>query len=117
SIVGAVAGFGLVAAGWQAVNWGKMGQIVSSWFISPVAGGIFSYIMFIYISKAILGSENPARAAIRHMPFIAFVLTALVLMATIYKGLTHVINNIDWLSGSRAVWISLAVALVAAVAA
>ncbi|MFA5719271.1 MAG: inorganic phosphate transporter [Desulfobulbaceae bacterium] len=117
SIVGAVAGFGLVAAGWQAVNWGKMGQIVSSWFISPVAGGIFSYIMFIYISKAILGSEKPARAAIRHMPFIAFVLTALVLMATIYKGLTHVINNIDWLSGSRAVWISLAVALVAAVAA
>ncbi|HHO48690.1 MAG TPA: inorganic phosphate transporter [Desulfobacteraceae bacterium] len=115
SIVGAVAGFGLVAAGWQAVNWGKMGQIVSSWFISPVAGGIFSYIMFIYISKAILGSDKPARAAIRHMPFIAFILTALVLMATIYKGLTHVIKNIDWLSGSRAVWISLALALVAAV--
>jgi len=116
AIVGAVAGFGLVAAGWQAVSWSKMGQIVSSWFISPVAGGIFSYIMFIYISKAILGSEKPARAAIRHMPFIAFVLVALVLLATVYKGLTHVIHSLDWLYGNRAVWLSLALALVAAIA-
>jgi inorganic phosphate transporter, PiT family len=115
SIVGAVAGFGLVAAGWHAVNWGKMGQIVSSWFISPVAGGIFSYIIFIYISKAILGSDKPARAAVRHMPFIAFVLTTLVLLATIYKGLTHVIKDIGWLSGSHAVLISLGVAFVAAI--
>jgi inorganic phosphate transporter, PiT family len=115
SIVGAVAGFGLVAAGWHAVSWGKMGQIVSSWIISPVVGGIFSYIIFIYISKAILGSDKPASAAVRHMPFIAFVLTALVLLATIYKGLTHVIKDIGWLSGGRAVLISLGLALVGAI--
>ena len=115
SIVGAVAGFGLVAAGWQAVNWGKMGQIVSSWFISPVAGGIAAYIIFVYISKAILGNEKPARAAVKHMPYIVFILTAVVMLATIFKGLTHVIKNIDWLSDSLAFWISMAVALVAAV--
>jgi PiT family inorganic phosphate transporter len=115
TVVGAVAGFGVVAAGWHAVSWGKMGQIVSSWFISPVVGGIFSFITFIYIRRAILGSDKPARAAIKHIPFIAFILTALVLLATIYKGLKHVIRNIDWLSGNRAMWISLGLAFMAAI--
>ena len=115
SIVGAVAGFGLVAAGWGAVNWGKMGQIVLSWFISPVAGGFLSYIIFIYISKAILGQEKPARAAIRHMPFIVFVLSSVVLLATIFKGLKHVIKNIEWLTDTRALILSLALSVVAAI--
>jgi PiT family inorganic phosphate transporter len=51
SIVGAVAGFGIVAAGIGAVNWGKMGQIVASWFISPVAGGITAFIIFKIIAN------------------------------------------------------------------
>ncbi|RJX18627.1 MAG: anion permease [Desulfobulbus sp.] len=115
SIVGAVAGFGLVAAGWGAVNWGKMGQIVSSWFISPVAGGLMGYLTFVYISKAILGNEKPARAAVRHIPFIVFLLTAVVMLATIFKGLTHVIKNIDWLSPGLAFWLSMGVALITAI--
>ncbi|BCO08248.1 phosphate transporter [Desulfolithobacter dissulfuricans] len=115
SIVGAVAGFGVVAAGWQAVNWSKMGQIVASWFISPLAGGIMAFLIFNYISKSILGKEQPARAAIRHMPYIVFLMTAVVLLATIYKGLKHVIKNIHWLTDSRALALSLGASLVAAV--
>ena len=38
SIIGAVVGFGLVAAGPAAVQWHKMGRIAASWFVSPVAG-------------------------------------------------------------------------------
>ncbi|WP_457574016.1 inorganic phosphate transporter [Desulfolithobacter sp.] len=115
SIVGAVAGFGVMAAGWQAVNWSKMGQIVASWFISPVAGGIMAFLIFNYISKSILGKEQPAKAAIRHMPYIVFLMTAVVLLATIYKGLKHVIKNIHWLTDSRALALSLGASLVAAV--
>ena len=115
SIVGAVAGFGIVAAGWDAVNWVKMGQIVASWFISPVAGGLLAYLIFIYISKSILGQEKPTKAAIKHVPYIVFVLTAVVLLATIYKGLKHVIKNIDWLTDSRAFTLSLLLAVLAAV--
>ena len=51
SIVGAVAGFGIAVAGLGAVNWGKMGQIVTSWFISPVAGGLLGFIFFKIILK------------------------------------------------------------------
>ncbi len=115
SIVGAVAGFGLAAAGWSAVNWGKMSQIVASWFISPLAGGFLAYIIFIYISRAILGQEKPARAAIQHMPYIVFLMSAVVLLATIYKGLKHVIRNLDWLTDTRALLLSLFLAVVAAV--
>ncbi len=117
SIVGAVAGFGVVAAGWEAVNWTEMGQIVSSWVISPIAGGILSYVIFRYISKAILGQDKPARAAISHIPYIVFLMTAIVMLATIYKGLKNVIGRTDWLSGNNAIWISLAAAVLAAVVA
>ncbi|WP_028583329.1 inorganic phosphate transporter [Desulfogranum mediterraneum] len=111
SIVGAVAGFGVVAAGWSAVNWAKMGQIVASWFISPVAGGVVSFLLFTYISRAILGKEKPVKAAVVHLPVIVFILTMVVILATIYKGLKHVIGDFPWLAGQNAVWVSLAVAL------
>ena len=111
SIVGAVAGFGIVAAGWHAVNWVKMGQIVSSWFISPIAGGVLSYLLFVYISKAILGKEKPVKAAVIHLPIIVFILTMVVLLATIYKGLKHVIGDMPWLAGQNTIWISFAVAV------
>ncbi|WP_319550141.1 inorganic phosphate transporter [Desulfogranum marinum] len=114
SIVGAVAGFGIVAAGWHAVNWVKMGQIVSSWFISPIAGGVLSYLLFVYISKAILGKEKPVKAAVIHLPIIVFLLTMVVLLATIYKGLKHVIGDMPWLAGQNSIWISFAIAVVMA---
>ncbi len=111
SIVGAVAGFGIVAAGWHAVNWIKMGQIVASWFISPVFGGILAFLIFSYISKVILGSAQPTKSAIRHMPFIVFLLAIVVLLATIYKGLKHVIKNMAWFTDERALMVSVGGAL------
>jgi len=115
SIVGSVAGFGIVAAGWNVVNWGKMGQIVASWFISPLAGGLAAYLLFNYISKAILGREKPAEAAIRHIPFIVFIAAAVVTLATIYKGLKHVIKGIDWLTDDTALVIALTLSLACAI--
>lgn len=114
SIVGAVAGFGLVAAGWNAVNWNKIGQIVMSWFISPIVGGLLSYLIFIYIRRAILRQDKPTTAAIRHMPIIVFMMTVVVLLATIYKGLKHVIGDIEFLAGGRSFWLSIILSIVAA---
>src|SRR5690606_4157036 len=44
SIVGAMVGVGVVAFGLKGVAWGKMGQIVASWLISPLLGGLFAYL-------------------------------------------------------------------------
>ena len=114
SIVGAVAGFGVVAAGWQSVNWGKMTQIVASWFISPVAGGLMAFCLFKFISQFILGRQRPADAAKSYAPPIVFLLITVVSLATIYKGLKHVIGGLDWLTGPTSIAISIGLGFVAA---
>jgi len=114
SIVGAVAGFGVVAAGWSAVHWGKMGQIVASWFVSPVAGAALGFILFKLISRFILGQERPARAATRYAPYLVFLLVNVVVLAIVYKGLKHFIREqkAEWLtSGGGALLISMSLAL------
>ncbi|MEN8142738.1 MAG: inorganic phosphate transporter [Thermodesulfobacteriota bacterium] len=111
SIVGAVAGFGVVAAGVNAVNWGKMTQIVASWFISPIAGGILAFIFFKFIIKFILGQERPAKAAVYFVPVIVFMVSAILILATVYKGLKHVIGDLPWLTDGVTMTIALAVSL------
>ncbi len=115
SIVGAVAGFGIVAAGIGSVNWGKMGQIVASWFISPFAGGLMAFIIFKIISRLILGHHQPAKAAIKITPYIVFFLAMVVTLATIYKGFKHVIKGIDWLTDTHTLLIAFVISVIATV--
>jgi len=114
SIVGAVAGFGIVAAGWGSVNWGKMSQIVASWFISPIAGGILAFIIFKFISNLILGRDRPVVAARFFTPFIVFIVAAVVILGTLYKGLTHVIAGAEWLTTGHVVMITVGISFLAA---
>ncbi|MEO2151841.1 MAG: inorganic phosphate transporter, partial [Thermococcus sp.] len=46
SIIGGIAGYGIVYAGTSIVNWGKMAQVVLSWILSPIVGAIMAYIIF-----------------------------------------------------------------------
>lgn len=111
SIVGAIAGCGVVAAGWSAVNWPKMGQIVSSWFVSPVLGGVLGALIFFLISRLILQHYRPVRMATRYAPFLFFFTFFVVTAAIVFKGLKHIITeeNIVWLTGWAAVgWAFLA---------
>ena len=116
SIVGAVAGFGIVSAGWDAVNWGKMANIVASWFISPLAGGFLAFVLFVFISRFILGRDRPVRAAMVLVPFIVFLAAAVVTLATIYKGLKNVTGNLPWLTDGVSFAVAMLLSLIAAVA-
>jgi PiT family inorganic phosphate transporter len=115
SIVGAVAGFGIVAAGIGSVHWDKMGQIVASWFISPFAGGLMAFIIFKIISRMILGQDQPAKAAIKVTPYIVFFLAMVVTLATIYKGFKHVIKGVDWLTDTHTLLIALMISVISTV--
>lgn len=68
SIIGAVIGFGIVAAGPSAVQWHKMGRIAASWFVSPVTGALLAFLIYLAIRKFVLRSSNPARRASRALP-------------------------------------------------
>ncbi len=59
SIVGAVVGFALIAVGTSAISWGKVSQIVASWVISPLMGGVIASTMFIFIRNRILDRQHP----------------------------------------------------------
>ena len=115
SIVGAVAGYGIIAAGWNAVNWGEMGQIVASWFLSPLAGGVLGFILFKVISKLILGRKRPVTAAVTVAPFMVFFMMVVVTLAIVYKGLKHLTGEgAEWITGNGAFLVAGVVGLMAA---
>ena len=111
SIVGAVIGFGILQAGLANIYWGKLGQIVASWFISPIAGGIMAFCIFKLISRYILAVEKPALAARKGVPVCVFFTFAIIILATIYKGLKNLHLN---LNGPAAIGLSILGGLIAA---
>lgn len=68
SIIGGIVGYGIVYAGFGIVNWGKMTQVILSWFLSPVFGAIMAYIVFRTIRKSILMSKDPIKSSKRYAP-------------------------------------------------
>lgn len=57
SIVGGMMGFGLVAVGINGVNWKTFLFIVLSWVVSPVLGGLISFVMFKLISLSVFHTK------------------------------------------------------------
>ncbi len=110
SIVGAVIGFGILQAGLGYIHWGKLGQIVASWFISPLAGGIMGFAIFKLISRYILSVEKPMAAARKGVPICFFFTFAVLTLAIIYKGLKNL--HLD-LNASMAIALSILAGLVA----
>lgn len=90
AIVGAIAGFGAVALGWTAVEWGKLGRIVASWVISPLLSGSLAIVIFTVTRRLILDRENPVRQLQKWGPLYVFAVIAVMGMVTLFKGLKHV---------------------------
>jgi inorganic phosphate transporter, PiT family len=95
SIVGAIVGFAVAGIGVDAVNWGKIGQIVASWVVSPLLGGGFAFLLMMSIRKLILGAQNPLESAIRWAPVYAFLTGFAIALVTMFKGLKHLEIDLD----------------------
>ncbi len=89
SIVGAVVGVGLVTFGLGGIDWGTMGQIVASWFISPVLGGLLAFLTFGAIRHWILRSPDPVQATKRFSPYLVGAVVAVMVLSFIYKVLQN----------------------------
>ncbi|MGO1689127.1 inorganic phosphate transporter [Halomonas sp. H2] len=90
SIVGAIVGFGAVGLGVEAVAWGKVGQIASSWLISPLLAGSIGFVLFKSVQYLIFENSDPLAAAKRYVPGYVFLVGFIVSMVTLTKGLSHV---------------------------
>ncbi|WP_106477562.1 inorganic phosphate transporter [Phytohalomonas tamaricis] len=90
SIVGAIVGFAVAGLGPESVHWSKVGQIVSSWLISPITAGFISFVLFKSIQHLIFENSDPFAAAKRYVPGYMFLVGFIVSMVTLVKGLSHV---------------------------
>ena len=114
SIVGAICGAGVAALGIGAVNWEMTAEIVVTWLIFPVLGGIVALALTLSIRKLIFNTENPIRQARRWGPLYAFLVGWIVALVTITTGLKHVNINLGGIEGQI---LSLAIGVVLAIIA
>lgn len=89
SIVGAIVGFGIVGGGFDVLRGWVIAKIALSWLISPLAGGIISYLMFIFIRSRILLARDPAEAVRSYSPYLLFIVFFILVQSFIYKGLKN----------------------------
>ncbi len=68
SIVGAMVGFGLVAGGPSAVNWGQVAVIATSWVLSPLLSALSGFLIFRTIDRLILSRMDTVAGAQRTTP-------------------------------------------------
>jgi len=94
AIVGSVAGLGVAAIGWSAVDWGRIAGIVVSWFISPVLGGLMAFLLFKAITALILAQEKPLARAVRCAPLVVFLVAFLVVFSTLYRSLGPLLKKV-----------------------
>ena len=90
SIVGAIAGFGAVAFGMEAVNGGELVRIVSSWLISPLLSGTLAFLLIKQINRTILNHEDPIAQTRRWAPAYGFAVVFAIGLITLLKGLKNV---------------------------
>ncbi|MEW5735614.1 MAG: inorganic phosphate transporter, partial [Thermodesulfobacteriota bacterium] len=80
SIVGAMVGYGIVAGGFWAVNWAKMGSVVASWIVSPLFAIVISYLMFKLIVRLVLSQPGSGVRALTLSPlFVGFSVFVMIL--------------------------------------
>jgi len=89
SIVGAVVGFGMAGIGIDAIHWDKISQIVASWVVSPVLGGLIAFLLMQSIRHFILNTDNPFDNAKRWGPAYVFLVGFIISLVTLFKGLKH----------------------------
>ncbi len=95
SIVGAIIGFGAVALGVDAVNWGKVAEIMVSWVTSPVMGGVIAFVVFNLVRRTILDRDDPMESAKSVGPYFFFAVTFIIALVTLFKGLKNLKLDLD----------------------
>lgn len=113
AIVGGVAGAGIMAAGFGAVDWSGMSRIALSWVVSPVLGGAMAAGALWVVHRLIIDREDKIAAATVWVPVLIAVMSWAFGTYLALKGLKHVFD----VTLGQAVLIGLACAVLAYAAA
>lgn len=111
AIVGGVMGAGVVAAGFGAVDWSKMGQIAASWVISPILGGVIAAAFLAFIKARVADVEDKLAAARFWVPILIGVMAGAFATYLSVKGLKKIVE----MSMGSAVLLGIAIGIAALV--
>lgn len=92
SIVGGVVGAGIAAAGFDVVNWAKIGSIALSWVISPVMGGVIASLFLALIKSRIMYVDDKIAAARRWVPILIGIMAGVFATYLAIKGLSKIVS-------------------------
>ncbi len=109
SIVGAVVGFGAIIGGLDAIYWGNVAFIVTSWIASPLIGGFISYMIFQALRHKIFYSPDPVEATKQLTPFMVAGVIATLSLILVYKGIPGLKENLSLIE--MLFWITIPSAL------
>ncbi|NJN89994.1 MAG: inorganic phosphate transporter [Leptolyngbyaceae cyanobacterium SL_5_14] len=76
AVVGAIAGFGWVAAGTQAVDWHSISIISITWILTPAISGSVSALFYILVYRWILTQANPVQQLYEWIPWLSVALVS-----------------------------------------
>jgi PiT family inorganic phosphate transporter len=76
AVVGAIAGFGWLAAGTQAVDWRSLGIISITWILTPAISGSVSALFYTLVYRWILTQPNPVQQLYEWIPWLSAVLVS-----------------------------------------
>lgn len=103
SIVGAVIGAGLAAAGPSAINWASMVTIAVSWVSSPILGGVIAAGFLAFVKTAIIYRDDRIAAARFWVPLlIAVMACAFAVYLTLIGSGAHFSGKLTALIGIAA---------------
>lgn len=114
TMVGAVIGGSLAASGTSGVNGMQIGFVVLSWVVSPVASGIISALLFLFVRHVILRSKHPLKRGYWLLPVIYGITMFINVFFIIYKGSPGLgLKNLElWLGMVISLSVGAGVALV-----
>jgi len=116
SIVGAIVGFAAVGISVDAVSWGKVTSIVSSWIVSPLMAGTLSFLIFRTVQHLILNTDTPFQNAKKYVPGYMFLVGFVISMVTLLKGLKHVGFDLNFIQSLQySTMIGIAISLLGSV--
>ena len=90
SIVGGVMGAGIAAGGFSIVDWETVGEIIASWFISPVLGGFIAAGFLYAIKRTIVFQDDKVAAAKARVPVFIAIMTGAFTIYLTMKGLKKI---------------------------
>ena len=91
AVVGAIAGFGWVAVGVEAIDWALIGLITFAWIVTPVVSGIIAASLYSQVKRWILDQSDPLGQLNEWIPWLSSALLG-VFGVIVLPGLSQPVN-------------------------